>query len=715
MISGFKKWFSNISLLKKLSIAFLFITAAFVINIALIYGTASVLSSVRAYVNLEGLWARAQKDAVYNLRKYILSGNPQDFQHYSSFLKVPMGARQARLELNKQNPDYNIVYEGFLEGRNDPRDIPGMIFLFRNFSWIEPLRGAVSTWEKADELILVLQVLGREIDGQILSANLSSVERLVYLTRIETLNHELTLLEDGFSFAMGEVSRFTLKLFIAVSITVSLLSMLASLFVVSLISRRVTSDIINIKDFAGKLSEGEFGSVLPIYSKDEMGKLAESLRSMAGSLAATSREIDLRNKELESKVKEIQEANRYLENIKVATLNLLEDLDATKSSLEEEKIKDEAILSSIGDGMLVTDKDGVITLANQRVFEMLGHNPEELIGKKLYDIIPMVTEEGAPVHIEERPVYQAIESQSRVALLPLVSPGRTYYLVRKNGTKFPVEIVASPININGELLGVVEVFRDITREIEIERVKTEFVSIASHQLRTPLSTINWYSEILLSGDAGALNSNQRDYLEEIYRGNQRMIELVNALLNVSRLEVGAFIIEARTLYLPDIAKDVINELKPLITKKRIQIVENYELGLPPVEADYGLTRIIIQNLVNNAVKYTPLGGRVGIEIKYQKTKELGIDREFEVIKIWDTGIGIPRNQQGKIFTKLFRADNARESDPDGTGLGLYIIKSIIDQTSGRISFESDEGKGTAFTLEIPLKWMESKVGTRKLI
>ncbi len=491
-------------------------------------------------------------------------------------------------------------------------------------------------------------------------------------------------------------------------LAILLLSGFVTLLLIFMTSSFVARNIILMKNLADNLSKGNLVVKIPVNSKDELGNLADSLNRMVQNIAEMREQLVAKNFELESKIAQGEENTQYLEKIKTATLNLLEDLDTTKARLEEGKLKDEAILSSIGDGMIVVDQDEKIVLVNQRTEDMLGFSPEEMLGRVWHEIINLHTESGMPLPVEERPIRQAFSTQKRVSVLPLITPSKTYYFVRKDKTRFPVEIVASPIILNGKLLGAVEVFRDITREKEIERVKTEFVSIASHQLRTPLSTINWYSEILLSEDSGPMTKDQKEYLNEIYRGNQRMIDLVNALLNVSRLEVGAFIVEAKPISLEAVAKDVLNEVKPQVMNKHIILKENYSKNLPNVDADYSLARIIFQNLITNAVKYTPAGGVVEVEITLK-------DKDTVQIKVKDNGIGIPKQQQEKIFTKLFRADNARETDPDGTGLGLYIIRSIIDQTNGKIWFESDEGKGTAFYIAVPVQWMRSKAGTRKLV
>jgi signal transduction histidine kinase len=252
----------------------------------------------------------------------------------------------------------------------------------------------------------------------------------------------------------------------------------------------------------------------------------------------------------------------------------------------------------------------------------------------------------------------------------------------------------------------VVVFRDITKERAIDKTKSEFVSLASHQLRTPLSAINWYAEMLIAGDAGELNEEQKSYVDEIYRGNQRMVELVNALLNVSRLELGTFAIEPRPTNVIEVADTVLNELQPDIERKMIHINRVYDENIGIINLDPELIRIIIQNLLSNAVKYTPEEGKVSIKIE-----KIGKD---VLIQVSDTGMGIPKKQQENIFSKLFRADNARESDSEGTGLGLYIVKSILESAGGAISFESVENTGASFSVTIPASGWQQKTGSKSL-
>jgi len=240
----------------------------------------------------------------------------------------------------------------------------------------------------------------------------------------------------------------------------------------------------------------------------------------------------------------------------------------------------------------------------------------------------------------------------------------------------------------------------------VDRAKTEFVSLASHQLRTPLSIINWYTEMLLGGDKGELDEGQREYVREIHNSGHRMIDLVNALLNASRIDMGTLAISPKPTDFGAVADVVISELLPQIEKKKLSVTKDYD-AVPKIDADPDLVRVIFQNLISNAVKYTPDKGKISVIVELR-------DEEV-VIKVEDNGYGIPEGQQSKIFTKLFRADNAREVDPDGTGLGLYIVKAIADASGGRAWFKSKEGKGSTFYVALPAIGMKTKKGSKGLV
>jgi two-component system phosphate regulon sensor histidine kinase PhoR len=238
--------------------------------------------------------------------------------------------------------------------------------------------------------------------------------------------------------------------------------------------------------------------------------------------------------------------------------------------------------------------------------------------------------------------------------------------------------------------------------MEIDRAKSEFVTLASHQLKTPLSSIRWLVEGLASGAAGALTPTQQKYLDGIQRSTQHMIAMINELLNVSRIELDKIATRIEEIDVTALAKDVIAEQQHDADAKAITLTLKSATDLPRIFADKNALRMIFQNLVSNAIKYTPQGGSVTCELS-----ETGAKNQSVFFSVTDTGIGIPADEQDRVFEKLHRARNAQALVADGTGLGLYIVKTIIEKAGGGISFESKEGRGTTFSVTIPMRWRES--------
>lgn len=258
-----------------------------------------------------------------------------------------------------------------------------------------------------------------------------------------------------------------------------------------------------------------------------------------------------------------------------------------------------------------------------------------------------------------------------------------------------------------EIGDLTESFNEMSERIEEEdRAKSEFVSLASHQLLTPLTTIRWFIDVMFSGTADKLSESQKKYLSDIYRINLNMIGLVRALLDVSRIELGVFSIEPEAVNIADVVNDVLSELNPMIENKKMKIVKDFGQTAPIMNADPKLLRIVFQNLLTNAVKYTPENGTVTFNIKLEDLKI--------IIKVSDTGYGIPKELQEKVFSKFFRSYNVKDKEPEGTGLGLYIVKSIIDHSGGEIWFESKENEGTTFYISYPSGGMIKKEGEKRL-
>jgi signal transduction histidine kinase len=254
---------------------------------------------------------------------------------------------------------------------------------------------------------------------------------------------------------------------------------------------------------------------------------------------------------------------------------------------------------------------------------------------------------------------------------------------------------------DGKILGVVSVFQDITERYNLEKEKDDFISIAAHQLRTPLSGIRWMIESLLEGDDGELTEEAKKSLEQMYENNQRLVILVNDLLDVSRINMGKSKEEPMLVNVSKTLEEAIEGLKGLAEERGVMISHEKVFALDPkIKIAPRQFFQALENLISNAIKYTPRDGNVKITADFKKDKV--------IITVSDSGIGIPKNDQENIFRKFFRASNAVLKETEGSGLGLNVVKSFLEGAGGRIWFESQEGKGTTFFIELPTSKPEIK-------
>ncbi|HSW85812.1 MAG TPA: sensor histidine kinase [Candidatus Saccharimonadales bacterium] len=247
---------------------------------------------------------------------------------------------------------------------------------------------------------------------------------------------------------------------------------------------------------------------------------------------------------------------------------------------------------------------------------------------------------------------------------------------------------------NDELGNLATTFNSMLDNLEVlDKSKSDFVSLASHQLRTPLTSIKWYAEALLDPKFRLSGEKQKHYLQQLYASNERMIELVNALLNVSRIDFDKLPAKDDKVYLKHALEQVINDESARIREKSIVIDKKFDKKLAPIYIDRSWIRVILQDLISNAIKYSAPKQHVSVVVE-QLPKHV-------LIHVKDTGFGIPMAQQNKIFTKFFRADNARKQGSDGSGLGMYITKAMVERAGGTIWFESKENEGTTFYVKLP--------------
>jgi PAS domain S-box-containing protein len=406
----------------------------------------------------------------------------------------------------------------------------------------------------------------------------------------------------------------------------------------------------------------------------------------------------------------------------LSNLNIGQDvIQYQKFETQERYLR--SILPMMNIAVIATNSKGKIELWNKKASDYFGIQVEDAVGDLIYDIAT----------VSWKTVINRIEKQMSESSVPGLRL-KDELLELQAGNKFYADIYYSHLTSeDGQTIGSLYLIQDVTHMIEVDKAKTEFVSLAAHQLRTPAATISWFAQTLLNEKVtGELSPSQKEYIIQIQESSQRMSKLVNTLLDVSRLELGTFSIDPEKIDPQQLLNKIVQEFLGAAKNKNIIVEQVIGDDFPKsVLWDQNLVQIMVGNLVSNAIKYTPENGSVLVCVKKFEDAALGPSM---VITVQDTGYGIPKNQQEKIFTKLFRADNIVSKDTDGTGLGLYLLKIISDHIGARVHFESpvpsalsrkkDPKKkkkqdneyfpGTLFTLTIPLCAMKSKRGSKRL-
>jgi PAS domain S-box-containing protein len=358
---------------------------------------------------------------------------------------------------------------------------------------------------------------------------------------------------------------------------------------------------------------------------------------------------------------------------------------------QEEASRSQAILQAVADGILVTGADNKITFVNSSIEKILTIKEEALLGNSL-EVFGGLFGKSATTWIETIRSWSEDPSSHQ--------PGDSYAekLELENGRIALVHL--APVILQNDFLGTVSIFRDITHEVEVDRLKSEFVATVSHELRTPMTAIKGYVDLLTMGATGALNENQMHFLEVVGNNIVRLNSLVDDLLDISRIEAGRIILNAQSVNLYDIAEDVISEVlnRSQTENKRMAISLDASKTIPLVMGDGVRVRQILGNLVDNAYNYTPDNGAIHVIIRPAAERgQLQVD-------VQDNGVGIPLEDQERIFERFYRGEHPFVLATPGTGLGLPIVRQLVEMHNGRIWMTSTgvPGEGRTFSFTLPI-------------
>lgn len=430
-----------------------------------------------------------------------------------------------------------------------------------------------------------------------------------------------------------------------------------------LIYKLVIKPILNLNVTSKTIASGNLGKRVNIKAIDELGELVQNFNTVINNL--TSGMQNLANSLRDEKLKEKELAANFLE-------------------LDRERAKDEALLRSIGDGVIAIDRQKKIILFNEAASKMIGRESTEVIGQLYNSTLKLVEEK------DHSPVADFISMALNGEGLAV---SNRLMLERINGEMLPILHTISPILDNQKkITGVVVVLKDITWERELEKLKDEFVSLASHELRTPMTAIKGLISMIFEGDYGKLSEGLKDPLSDIAKSTERLIQLVNDMLDVSRIESGRTKFTLTEVSIPDLIEEVLGMLKPLAAQKNIQMEVSGTIT-NKVNADADKVKQILINLLSNALKFTDHGN---IVISFRTWGK------FALISVTDSGIGIAKENQSKLFAKFAQISSSQLGRPLGTGLGLYISREFSRGMGGEMWIErSEPGKGSIFTFALP--------------
>jgi signal transduction histidine kinase/HAMP domain-containing protein len=624
------------------------------------YGLKMVDAS-RAWVDGEGFWSKAQKEAVVQLLDYSRSGDESRFRSALAQINVTLGDRQARLELEKPSPDLAVVRDGFIQARNHPDDVGNMIWLFQTFRHESHIEHAIAIWTRAeDDGIQPLRALADELHGERSMTHPDLAQVNATVGRILAVDIFLEGLEHEFSTTLGDAARFINLVVVVGTVALTLLFVGSALLVSAAVARQITRSLGRVKAGAEQMAQGNVGVQIEVEGRDDVAQVAQAFNSMSQQLAKT-----------------------------------MGEREAQASTLA-------ATLESTTDGLLVVDNGGRIVQFNKN-FSTMWRIPEEIVASR--------SDERALAFV----VGQLADPNAFLAKVKALydDPDADSFdtLAFKDGRVF--ERYSKPQRIQGRNVGRVWSFRDVTERVhaeqqqqralaqaeenkrlhELDRMKSDFINSAAHELRTPMTPIRVEMHIL-RGRKAEFDDKTRHSVEILDRNLVRLGRLVEDVLEGARLQSGHLGVTKQPMDLAKMVRECVDSFQSAAKEKGISL----EAHIPPcaIEGDAQRLSQVVYNLLSNALKFTPKGGFIDVNVQPGANEVM--------VSVRDTGVGIPREKQAQLFRPFSQLHEQTGLRKSGTGLGLYISKGIIDAHAGKIGYKSEGAdKGSTFYFTVPTK------------
>lgn len=655
-----------LSIKKKLILISLVFSIFIILLMGVNFFIMDTLSTVRAYVGGEAFWSKGQKDAIYYLLKYTNTSEENEFIRYQESLIVPLGDKVARLELNKENSDLNIVTNGFIQGKNHPDDVLSMALLYKRFHWISYLKKTIYYWEQGDAEIVNLQTLASEIRSHALKKEITPALRLDYIVRIEELNQKLNFYEAQYSYSLGEAARWLTSMLRLLSFGTAFACLFFAIWISYRVGKSILKTIEMLKEATIRVEKGDLITPINITpngdsfrnSKDELVLLASSFNKMTSSLAHAIDERNLALEKLEIRANQLSEAQE---------------------------------LAHIGNwDWDLSSNDVQASLEFSRIFDLDPNKPISF-DSAFAKVHPIDKE------IVEQAIANSLEQQIEFHL--------DFQIVIKNGEIREVSAHGKPVfDQSGNMIKLTGYTQDITERFVIQTQMIHSSKMASlgemasgiaHEINNPLTIIKLATAQLHKNIVDDPNSSPGsvNLLMRIGSTVDRITKIIQGLRVFSR--------DGRNdpyevVNVESMVEDILSFCNERLKHHSIKLIK--ENITPELFFEGRKTEIsqVILNLLNNAFDATDESREKWIKIS---TKT---NHEFFEIRVTDSGHGIPEEMQTKIFQPFFTSKDIGK----GTGLGLSLSTTIVKNHRGEL-FLDKECKNTSFVVRLP------KIQTKK--
>ena len=683
-----------------------------------------ILTGVRAYVGGEGLWSKAEKRAVLSLTKYATSHAETDYQQYLAEIAVPVGDKQARLELQRPAPNMALVRQGFLQGRISPEDVDSLSMLFRRFGRVGYMARAIAIWTEGDLYIDQLRSLGDDLHRELNSPHLNAQKILQMSDQVVAIDARVTPLEDEFSSTLGQGARWINRVLSLVSVLASGLLLLIGIGLSSAVLKQIrnseekyrnlintANDAILVIDAETRLileANNKASEILGIPEQELVGKPESQLYSASRDenlpqVLTPNTDEPAHNRELKLLCAHgmpvpVEVSSSAAEwGGRPAVLGIFRDIRERLEAaaiLRRSEDRFSYLIQNLSDVITVVAVDGTMLYHSPSIERVAGYKPSELLGRSIL----------ACVHPEDEPAVRAALERVTLQVGSVAPP--EYRFRRKDGSWVWLESVGNNLLNDVAVGGIVVTSRDVTGRRGLEEQvrqsqKMEAVGRLAggiaHDFNNLLMVIRGYAEIVLEEDSAT--PAVRKSVETIVRTTESAASLTRQLLSFSRKHV----FSPQVLDLNALVNRM-SEMLLGVLRDEMEFVVKLHPDACCVSADPGQIEQVIMNLVVNARDAMPQGGKLTLETAHimrdasRARPPAELPRgDYVMLAVTDTGIGMDTDTQSRIFEPFFTT----KSKDEGTGLGLSVVYNIVRASGGHVRVSSEPGRGSSLQVFFP--------------